>query len=226
MVLSNTSFNQYWQKYFPKEFVNEFDPVTLRMYLAAQEIEVKSWIDAGKPRSHNPYKIIILDDVVGEKFRYTEEITTFATRGRHYCTSVFLMTQYPKLVASSTRTNTDFAFVFFQQNINEKLAIAEEYLNTVPVDNAMDFIERYTAVEESDETRNVLVLDQMRNSMNLAVKVYVVQPDDPGDFVVGCPKFWINDPRYMRLERKGAFKAWHSYNLYRKGEVEAAGALD
>jgi hypothetical protein len=221
LVLTNTDFNHFWQKHFPKQYVEPFDPIILRIFLEVQGKEVERWIEAGKPRHHNPYKIIILDDVVGQSFRYVDEIQTFATRGRHYCTSIMMTTQYPKLISSSTRTNTDFAFIFFQQNINEKLAIAEEYFNTIPLDNALDMIEQYTDIPAGEMQRSVLVLDQITNSRDVTRKIFTCEPVDPGEFVVGSPEFWRDDPRYLRLERKGAFRAWEDYSLYLKGGSEA-----
>lgn len=220
MVLCDTKFNQYWQKYFPRDYVHEFDPIILRMFLDQQGKEVESWIKAGEPRRWNPNKLIVLDDVVKEGFRYVDEITTFATKGRHYRTCVFLMTQYPKLIASSTRSNTDFAFIFFQQNINEKMAIAEEYLNMLPKEGAMHLIEKYTTVPEGQHQRTILVVNLMVNSTDMDRKLFTYEPDDPGDFVIGCPDFWKDDDRYNKLIAKGAFDAWIRYNLAVTGELQ------
>lgn len=222
LVLCDTKFNQYWQKYFPRDYVHEFDPIILRMFLDQQGKEVESWIKAGEPRRWNPYKLIILDDVVKEGFRYVDEITTFATKGRHYRACVFLMTQYPKLIASSTRSNTDFAFIFFQQNINEKMAIAEEYLNMLPKEGAMHLIEKYTTVPAGEHQRTILVVNLMVNSTEMDRKLFTYEPDDPGEFVIGSPDFWKDDDRYHKLLMKGAFDAWIQYNLAVTGEVQTA----
>ena len=218
MVLCDTKFNQYWQKYFPRDYVHEFDPIILRMFIEQQGKEVESWILAGEPRKWNPYKLIILDDVVSPNFRYVEEITTFATKGRHYRTCVFLMTQYPRLIATSTRVNTDFAFIFFQQNILEKEAIASEYLNMIPKETAMHLVEKFTQVEEDDQQRSILVVNLMANTIELERKLFTYAPTDPGEFVIGSPDFWKEDSRYHRLLAKGAFDAWITYNLAVTGE--------
>ncbi len=218
MVLCDTKFNQYWQKYFPRDYVHEFDPIILRMFIDQQGKEVESWILAGEPRKWNPYKLIILDDVVSPNFRYVEEVTTFATKGRHYRTCVFLMTQYPRLIATSTRVNTDFAFIFFQQNILEKEAIATEYLNMIPKEAAMQLVEKHTQVEEDDQQRTILVINLMANTIQLERKVFTYEPVDPGEFVVGSPDFWKDDDRYVTMITKGAFDAWITYNLAVTGE--------
>ena len=211
MVLSTTSFNQYWQKYFPKEYVHEFDPIILSMYLAMQKKEVDSWLEAGSPRTHNPYKVIVLDDVVSEGFRYIGAVTQFAVAGRHYRTCVLMTTQYPKLVASSTRSNTDFAFIFFQQNFNEREAICTEYMSVMDKEGAMVLLDKMTTIEEGTAQRKVMVIDLMANTMNLDRKIRYFEPKDPGEFVVGSPAFWKNDPRFSLLMRKGAFNAWFAY---------------
>lgn len=216
LVLANTTFNQFWQKHFPSSFVQVFDPVILDTLLAKQEGEMQSWIKAGRPRSHNPYKVVVLDDVVGSNFRFVDVINTFATRGRHYGICVFLVTQYPRLVSVPMRVNTDFAFIFFQQNLQEKTAIAEEYLGTMPLDHAMDLVARFTDVPEGQVQRKVLVLNQMENTRDLSRKIFLCEPKDPGEFVVGCPDFWKNDDNFQRWVRKGAFTAWKTYDTYLK----------
>lgn len=221
LVLTNTDFNHYWQQYFPEDYVHKFDPIILELLLAEQQKEMDSWIRAGRPRSHNPYKLIVLDDVVGQNFRYVDVINTFATRGRHFGLCVFLMTQYPKMINKAVKTNCDFAFVFFQQTGTEKEAIAEEFFSNVPRESAMAMIEEYTEVDLDSQQRELLVLDQMTPSRNLVQKVFLCEPNDPGEFIVGGPEFWKNDHRYERLLRKGAFKAWEEYNLYLTGEARS-----
>lgn len=216
LVLANTSFNQFWQNHFPSNFVQVFDPLILDLLLAKQEQEMQSWIKAGRPRSHNPYKVVVLDDVVGSNFRFVDVINTFATRGRHYGLCVFLITQYPRLVSAPTRVNTDFAFIFFQQNLKEKEAIAEEYLGTMPLDHAMDLVARYTDVPEGEVQRKVLVLNQMEPTRDLSRKIFLCEPKDPGEFVVGGPDFWKNDDHFQRWRAKGAFAAWKTYDNYLK----------
>lgn len=211
MVLSSTRFNQYWQKYFPEEYVHEFDPIILRMFQHLQGQEVESWLKAGQPRTHNPYKVIVLDDVVSEGFRYIGEITQFAVAGRHYRTCVLMTTQYPKLVASSTRSNTDFAFIFFQQNFNEREAICTEYMSMIDKEGGMVLLDKLTTIEEGTSQRKVMVIDLMSNTMDLSRKIRYFEPKDPGDFVVGSPAFWKNDKRFALMMRKGAFNAWFAY---------------
>jgi hypothetical protein len=221
MVLTNTAFNHYWQSYFPEAYVHEFDPVILDILLHEQQQEMDSWIRAGRPRSHNPYKILVLDDVVGQNFRYVDQINKFATQGRHFGICVILMTQYPKMVNKAVKTNCDFAFIFFQQTGTEKEAISEEFFSNVPADSAMAMIEEYTEVNLNSQQRELLVLDQMTPSRDLNKKVFLCEPNDPGDFVVGSPDFWKNDPRYERLLRKGAFGAWEAYRNSRMAPDES-----
>lgn len=220
LVLTNTDFNHYWQEYFPSSFVHQFDPLILERLLEAQKAEMDSWIRAGRPRRHNPYKLVVLDDVVGQNFRYVEVINTFATRGRHYGICVLLMTQYPKMINKAVKTNCDFAFVFFQQTGTEKEAIAEEFFSNAPPDAAMAMIEEYTEVDLNSQQRELLVLDQMTPSRDLTKKVFLCQPTDPGEFVVGGPDYWKDDPRFESLLRKGAFDAWIAYDKYLKQSGE------
>lgn len=220
LVLSNTFFNGFWQKYFPKQYVHEFDPIILDMYLALQKKEVNAWLEAGSPRTHNPYKVIVLDDVVSKGFRYVDAVTEFAVAGRHYRTCVLMTTQYPRLIASSTRSNTDFAFIFFQQNFNERESIVTEYMSVMEKEGAMTLLDKMTTIEEGEPQREVMVINLMANTMNLKTKIRSFEPKDPGEFVVGSPSFWKDDPRFSLLMRKGAFNAWFAYTSAMTGKKQ------
>lgn len=220
LVLSNTFFNGFWQQYFPKQYVHEFDPIILNMYLALQKKEVNAWLEAGSPRTHNPYKVIVLDDVVSKGFRYVDAVTEFAVAGRHYRTCVLMTTQYPRLIASSTRSNTDFAFIFFQQNFNERESIVTEYMSVMEKEGAMTLLDKMTTIEEGEPQREVMVINLMANTMNLKTKIRSFEPKDPGEFVVGSPSFWKDDPRFSLLMRKGAFNAWFAYTSAMTGKKQ------
>jgi hypothetical protein len=50
-------------------------------------------------------------------------------------------------------------------------------------------------------------------------KIFYCKPEDPGEYIVGSPKYWRNDPKYMELVRKGAFDKWVKYQAYRSGNL-------
>jgi hypothetical protein len=73
-------------------------------------------------------------------------------------------------------------------------------------------------VVDDNADRTVLVLDLMANTTELERKLFTYSPEDPGEFVVGSPAFWKDDPKYNQLVDKGAFEAWKMYDLALTGE--------
>jgi len=220
MVLTYTKFNRYWQKYFPDDYVQEFDPIILKMLLAEQAKEVDAWERAGRPRHKPIFKVIVLDDVVGRDTRWIKEIDEFATRGRHFQICVFFATQYPRLLSTVTRGNCDLAFIFFQQSTIEMDAIWESYFSHMTPLAAEELVNKHTVIAEGKPQRDILCVNNMPKTHDLSRKVWLLQPKDPGDFVVGSPRFWKNDKRYQDLLEKGAFERWFQYRDYLLQNVE------
>lgn len=220
LVLTKTKFNRYWQKYFPEDYVQEFDPIILKLLLQFQAKLVEQWESAGRPRHKPIFKVVILDDIVGNDTRWVQEIDDFATRGRHYQMSVFCATQYPRLLSRVTRGNCDLAFVFFQPSAIECEALWDSYFSDMPLKVAEQFIAKYSTVEEGKHQRQILCVNNMPKTHDLQRRISLVEPVDPGEFVVGSPDFWKKDPRYQDLLQKGAFDRWITYRRYLMESVE------
>lgn len=210
LVITDTRLNYYWQQHFPDDQVHEFDPVFMEMFKREHGKFIDKWNRSQWMKDHiNPYRLIIMDDVVNNRFRYNDHVLDFATKGRHFKCSVWIMTQYPKLVATGVRSNMDYCFIFFTKTLNEKMAIAEEYLNTVDAKDAMAFITHHTQMDEGGKQRNVLVLDIVKNSPWVYENVYKCQPKKTSPFVIGCLDFWKQDmERYWELGGTGRDSHW------------------
>lgn len=198
LVVTNTKFNGYWQHHVPKNYIHELDPLVLHLFIDMQKRLIEKWNeDPWMQKNINPYKFLILDDVVSDTFRYNADVLNAAVQGRHYKVFTMLATQYPRLVATGVRANTDYAFIFFQKTLNEKEAIADEYLNMVPKDEAMAFIAKHTQVEGVQ--REIVVLDIIKTDPYVTNNIYKHVPVDPGPFIMGCQDFWKDDHRYREL---------------------------
>jgi len=77
--------------------------------MAEQANVVEYW--RKHPTAINPYRLIILDDVVTEAGK-SQELIDLATMGRHYKICVMLSDQHPQLLATGVRSNSDIAVIF------------------------------------------------------------------------------------------------------------------
>jgi hypothetical protein len=218
LVITGTKMNQFWQTMFPEAFVHESLDVLPR-FMEMQKAFVKEWNRHPEwqegPLYRNPYRIVIIDDMVGDhNFKDAESIRQMFVKGRHYKCLVMISTQYAKLVSTIGRDNVDLLMIFFQSTLRSKETIAEEYLSMVDKYDAMALIDRETQVDEKSEQRKVLVWDNMRLVNDPSEKLLSYSPTEPEEFLVGNEAYWTQggEPeRYQawarrRAARKKAFK--------------------
>lgn len=199
IVITGTKMNQFWQTMFPEEYVHEsLDVLPRFMQLQKRFVdewnERPDWQDVNSPTYKNPYRIVIIDDMVGDhNFKDAESIRQLFIKGRHYKCMVMISTQYAKLVSTVGRDNVDLLMVFFQSTLRSKETIAEEFMSMIDKFDAMALIDRETAVDEKSEQRKVLVWDNMRLINDPCEKLLSLKPTDPPDFLVGNEAYWKDE---------------------------------
>jgi hypothetical protein len=217
LVITGTKMNQFWQSMFPAAYIHEtLDVLPRFMDLQKKFIDEwnahPEWQDPKSPAYKNPYRIVIVDDMVGDhNFKDSEPIRQLFIKGRHYKCLIMISTQYAKLVSTVGRDNVDLLMVFFQSTLRSKETIAEEFLSMVDKYDAMALIDRETQVDEKSEQRKVLVWDNMRLVNDPEEKLLSYEPVEPEEFLVGNEAFWQSEPeRYQKWmwnrKRKKAFK--------------------
>lgn len=121
----------------PEEnIINDFDEEDIERLLDAMEekIENLSMQEVGKK-----FKVaIILDDILGRpKFLRSKIMTKLVTCNRHYCISVFVLSQYYKKIPPVIRTNVS-SLIMFPSALIEVEKLADEF--TEPNQTKQDFV--------------------------------------------------------------------------------------
>ena len=138
MVLSTTSFNQYWQEIVPPIFVHEgwkpevIDALLKRQRSLVTKTAEKYKISAAAAAKHPDVRMVmILDDIVAEKYkvRANKFLAEIAVAGRHYGITLFITTQYINSISTDLRGNTDILISFTQTQDAQKEAIINNFLN-------------------------------------------------------------------------------------------------
>lgn len=196
-VMTNTKFNQYWQRYFPEQAViGGFDTDMLNTWLKEREKYIAKWEkDPWRQKHENPYALIVLEDCINNtNFNHTETLRTLAANGRHLKVCLMISTQYTKGVGPLLRENVDYAFVFFQETLAQKEAIMENYFSdALTVHRKQDIIrwvQANTIVDEQTGNRRVLAIDNQRQTNEMDKKLFAATFYDPGEFKFGSAEYW------------------------------------
>lgn len=207
IVITGTKLNRFWEQRFPREYIHTSLDV-LPIFYEYQEHLVSKWWekdeyrDPESPGWFNPYRLLVIDDMVGEKhFKEDTGVIQTAIKGRHYKCCVMLTTQYIKLINTTVRENLDLLFVMFQSTLLSKETIAESFMSGVDKWEAMAYIDEHTQVK--GEQREVLVWDNSKLVRNLEEKMFQLIPEKPEDYLVGNEAYWKSElDRYHNWVKK------------------------
>lgn len=207
IVITGTKLNSFWNKRFPDKYIHtSLDVIDVMFAEQAKFIEKwwkhPEWQDPSLPTYVNPYRLLVIDDMVGEEgFKDNNSVVKIAIKGRHYKICVMLTTQYIKLINTTMRENLDLLFVMFQSTLLSKETIAETFMGGVDKRAAIQFIDEHTQVK--GQQRNVLVWDNSRLVRDLNEKMFELVPEEPEDYLVGDEYYWQTEiDRYREFEKK------------------------
>lgn len=187
-VFTKTSFNLFWQEHFPEWKV--FGGWMPGMITAIMEEQKKVMLQYRKdPQSINPYRLLVLDDVVTDAGR-SPELINLATQGRHYGLCVMIATQHCPLLDPSVRGNCDAVFIFRLHEERALEVLARNYLPQLKLNNAMNTLQRYAYKDpKPGGPSQCLVIFNIKGGP-LKDRIYFLQAIDPGKFVIGCKAYW------------------------------------
>lgn len=184
-VFSGTSFNGYWQRYFPREKVFQgFHPGVLRLIMDEQARVVDYW--QKHPEEINPYRVLVFDDVAIE-LTHAKLIDELACYARHYKISVHILTQHPQRLSPATRSNADVVTVFPLHNRRALNCLREDYL---PMMNEQDAVELLTAYSIKTPKSSQALVIVNREGSAIDQRVFTASVPDPGPFIMGCEEYW------------------------------------
>jgi hypothetical protein len=231
-VFTRTKFNGFWSKYIPNSVIADgYDPTILKVILeeqkkAVEEITSKyGWDDSlwptGEDAPPNPYTLVIMDDILGGEDEHNaaihedQTIKLLYTMGRHYKIAIWMLLQDHTGITRMNRDNTDYAFIFQNDNYDTKNAIAHGYMtvNGVQPADAMSIMDRLTDIVHKDGCtgnayqckcpRPMLVIDRTSLSLTPEKRFFVTsgrKPDQP--FLMGCEELWEDDSPEEAVERQ------------------------
>lgn len=237
VVITGTKLNNFWSSYVPVEFIYDIEEInTVIDVLFARQ----TYLIANPQLGVDPRVCLILDDVMGNKYaiRFSEQLDTVFTNGRHFKMFILITLQDPKGVGPALRENTDCAVIFRVYEGGRKEVIYKEWLSyfhnnerlhrEMVADffwNNTGFIESETGelfqedrgTEECDlegvVPQAVIVL-QGRTTNDLQKVFKKMVAEDPGDFYLGCKAYYkaALDGEYDRI--------FGTSPVFRKGREE------
>lgn len=194
-VFSKTAFSGFYQNILGEGgsgFVyQDFDPTVLEQVLNRGSYK-KYCDECGAPESH----LVILDDIINDKFWFSDTVKRLFTFGRHYNIAVWLTTQHPTAVHPSARGNADLVFVFRLWNRKHFQLIKNEY-----VQPRGGQVSRLIWTVTATHPNNALVINLQSPVINRPVD-YMAWIRAPPDEPVVAPRPCDTSKKYIRWEQK------------------------
>jgi hypothetical protein len=192
LVFTKTKMNGFWQKFVPENYIHEgYKPAVLREFLRMQAESVRKY---GKCPANQA--VVYFDDIISDAEVFDDEyIGSLFSEGRHYNTSVNMITQHPKAISPVMRTNADYAFLF-KINADQHLdSLVKDYLSFVPKKTAKRFISKYTS------NKHCLVVSTTTDSNNPFKNISYCLGEETPQFRLGCEELWAQVDRDRHEER-------------------------
>jgi len=138
-VITGTKENGYWQDCgVPKSCIFPLDQATEAVVsLTKYQRDKLKMIERGeweeKMGKRSPYIMIILEDWIQNDrlARYNKHIKTLFTAGRHFFICCVAISQYARAISTYIRYNTDFAFIFSQNDHTNMEAVIEDHVGQI-----------------------------------------------------------------------------------------------
>lgn len=190
-IISGTeTASPFYSDFMPSMFLHdEYTPELLKNVVDRQRIikkKMKKMISKGEPSNIDPNAILILDDCLFDNSWVRDtNIRCMFMNGRHYNTLFLITMQFPLGIPPSLRTNIDYAFIFRENNINNRRRIYENYASMFPT-----FDMFCTIMDQCTENFECLVIKICASSNRLQDQVFWYKASIHNDFKVGAKEFW------------------------------------
>jgi hypothetical protein len=200
IVMTETSFNEFWQKRFPpKAIFDQFDPVMLDAFVDQKKKFMKKWNRSQEmQKTVNPYDVIVLEDcIAADKIHHVEALKKLAANGRHIRTTVIITSQHARGLGPLIRDNVDWSFIFYETSFDQKDALARTYLSQLMEgENYRDkdvrrFITKHTTINEETKERDIIAVMNERRTNEMDKKLFNAKFQEPPDYWVGTTDFWM-----------------------------------
>lgn len=126
IVFSRTLLSGFYQSFIQSKLMfDEFDPEVIRSFI---QLAIQKKAEGKRFRW-----LVILDDCVDARSKYSKEITDLFLCGRHFSCTVFYLVQKASLLSTAWITNVSCFLTMFAGSRNEK-----EYLASRIISDALD----------------------------------------------------------------------------------------
>jgi len=204
MVMTETSYNGFWQKRVPPRLV--FQGWREDILLSLIERQKRMIAKHGK-KDPRTFAFIILDDVIADQraIRWSKNINSFFVEGRHINITVLITTQNMKGIGPMIRGNMDIVFIQPIYNLNERDVLHELFGGFLPkkifhglMDEIVQVIELpgNTASDPKLKMRIMVVQDwRQTRDCNLKFKWWEpVHSDELPPYKLCHPAYWKERP--------------------------------
>jgi hypothetical protein len=187
-VFTTTKHNWFWQQHAPDAHIYPgFDWEVVKEILAVQLEKVELRKKTGnKSLDHI---VMVFDDCISDRHdaRYAEDLLRLVFNGRHYQTSIWMLTQDIKGFFPDVRANVDYAMLTYQIQTRQTKTLRDDFADFFP--NRETFAE---LLRRNTQDFQLLVIDQSTAKYSLNDGVFSVAKAEeyPPPFRVGDAQFW------------------------------------
>lgn len=175
IVMSNTLLNGWYQN-----FINADKLISSSLYSSDLLVKLDSIQDEHRSEyGIYPSALVILDDCVSERVKYSDELMQLFTMGRHKATSIIFISQSPTLVQSVWRQNATHCIMLKMKGLGLDNCIKNFILDLVDQEDVERHAEEYGI---SPSTRvDVFARKMMTRHLSEKYNAIVVLYEQPGN---------------------------------------------
>lgn len=187
------SMTSFWRNHIPPLFIHhEYDQSVTEEFLKHQHskwIRYKNYCKkAGIPAEEGKVDpaFVIFDDVTYDKTFFKSKLTRqLMMNGRHYSTFVLITSQYAMDVPSDIRGQIDYVFLLKEPNRANRERLYEYFAGMFPSFHAFE-----EALQCCTENREVMVIDNTKQSYNVNDCVFFYKATPGLQFKLGSEAYW------------------------------------
>lgn len=182
----------FYGRFVPQSFIyNRYDDQVVQKLLERQKRLTKE-------RAKNSGVFCLLDDIAYDKSIFRKEtIRAVFLNGRHLGILLILSTQFSLDLPPALRSNSDYIFVFQDNNVGNQKRIYDNFCGVFP--SFSDFQRVFNSLTK-DYCCMVIDMSSKSNRVEDTVFWYKAKPRE--DFKIGASVYWKFDKKHTTEEEK------------------------
>lgn len=190
IIAPTDKLNRDYSAFFPDSYIHySYDPTIIGKLFQRQEImKEKSEEKAKEGKKIVPDAFLIMDDCLSSAADWKKDqfIKEMFMNGRHYKLTFILTMQYSLGITPDLRTNIDYVFLFYDNNISNRRKLFEHYAGIFP---SYDLFSQ--TLDKCTENYGCMVINNKSRSSKIEDVVFWYRAKDRTNekFSVGCSQF-------------------------------------